>query len=281
MVPDAICIAVSSTVGTANMIAQQLQITYRSNTFLAATNEKLFKPRNCYAMIMTYKPEMADELILQADYTSPTSIALSKSLQQNSKAKELLRRLQKSAGTTTEAQIPECAELIHPNIDQALTSNSFTQSEQTSLTKNGVIINDYLDRRARTDFAAKYPLSKITATLPQDSQYVNRFADPNHPINSGSIFGLLSGGTFDPIASGRVRRAEQHVKKHGQTPLTDQERHDAYMGRKVRGRVTGTPSKTLPLVGNVLKKDVLYLLIVELPSEEQIQSVGLRLQALQ
>ena len=161
---------------------------------------------------------MADELILQADYTSPTSITLSKSLQQNSKAKELLRRLQKSAGTTTEAQIPECAELIHPNIDQALTSISLTQSEQISLTKNGVIINDYLDRRARTDFAAKYSLSKITATLPQNFQYVNRFADPNHPISSGSIFGPLSGGTFDPIASGRVRRAEQRVKKHGQTP---------------------------------------------------------------
>ena len=76
---------------------------------------------------------------------------------------------------------------------------------------------------------------------------------------------------------GRVQLAKQHGRKHGQEELTEAEKHDAYMGRKVRGRVTGTPSKRLPVIGKLLKKDVLYLIIVNLPSEEEIREVEERL----
>ena len=76
---------------------------------------------------------------------------------------------------------------------------------------------------------------------------------------------------------GRVQRAKPYGRKHGQEELTEAEKHDAYMGRKVRGRVTGTPSKTLPVIGKLLKKDVLYLIIVNLPSEEEIREIGERL----
>ena len=75
-------------------------------------------------------------------------------------------------------------------------------------------------------------------------------------------------------------RAETNAKKNGQPPLTETERHEAYMVRKVRGRVTGTPSKSLPLLGKMLKRDVLYLIIVELPSDEQIREVEIKIQGL-
>ena len=100
-------------------------------------------------------------------------------------------------------------------------------------------------------------------------------------MNSGSIFGLLSGGNFDPIASGRVRRAEKHARKHGQPPLTEEEKHGAYMGRKVRGRVTGTPSKKIPILGKMMKKDVLYLVIVDLPTEQQMTNVRQQFEAIE
>ena len=102
---------------------------------------------------------------------------------------------------------------------------------------------------------------------------VNRYADPDHPVNNGSLFGMLTGGAYDPIGAGRITRAEAKAKKQGETPLTEEERHDALMGRKVRGRVTGTPSKSIPLIGKILHKDVLYLIIVNLPTEQEMEDL--------
>lgn len=278
LVPSTICIAVSVAVGTANRIAQETQVRYRTSSYLEKANKEIFMPRNCFAMLMTYKPDMADQLVLQAD-TDAFGSPMLKSLSSGNKAKDLARRLRVSSGSTTEAQMPECAPLVYPGIDRALASTQLSEGARSSLKNNSAIVNHYLDRRAQTEFTMKNPNSKITQALPpQQSPYVNRFADPNHPVNAGSIFALLSGGTFDPIASSRIRRAEAHAKRNGQPPLTDVEKHDAYMGRKVRGRVTGTPSKQIPIIGKILKKDVLYLIIVEMPTEQQIADVGRSLQ---
>lgn len=53
----------------------------------------------------------------------------------------------------------------------------------------------------------------------QESRYVNHFADQVHPVKSRSISRLLSGDTFDPIASGRMTRAEFHAKNGGHLSL--------------------------------------------------------------
>lgn len=280
MVPSTICMAVSVSVGTVNSVAQELQIRYRGNKFLDAKNEEIFKPRGLYAMVMTWAPDKAEELVMTADVSDPTTKAVVKDSSTTSSAKKLLRSLRTSSGTTTESQLPECAPLIHPALDVALTSTSLTK-ESSIMQRNSSVVNDYLDRRSQDLFASKNPDSKLTAAMPVSSpdSYVNRFANPDHPVNNGSIFALLSGGTFDPIGAGRVRRAEAKAKRKGEEPLTDRERHDALMGRKVRGRVTGTPSKELPLIGKVLKKDVLYLVVVNLPTDEEIAAAAEKLKA--
>lgn len=273
MIPDATCFAVSTAVGTASQIAQELQIRYKTNSCLDEMNIKLFQPHGSFAMIMTYKPDMEDEPVLTVD-TNQMDVAVFKSLN-NSKAKELFRRLRKSSGKTPESQIPDCAPLIYPSLDLVLSSNELTKQSSAK----AKAVNAYLDQRAQTVFQTKNPNSKLTQIAPpQEKPYVNRFADPNHPVNSGSIFGLLTGGAFDPIAAGRVQRAERHARKHGQPPLSDVEKHDAYMGRKVRGRVTGTPSKST-IIGKMMKKDVLYLVVVDLPTQEQLDSMRLQLES--
>jgi hypothetical protein len=280
MVPNHICLAVSIAVGTANTVAEELQVRYRSNGFLDKANEEIFKPRGLYAMVMTWAPDKPDDLVMGVDTADPTTTALLKDSTTTSSTKQLLRRLRTSSGTTTEAQIPECAPLIHPVLDVALTSSAVSANGNV-LKQNSTIINDYLDRRSRSTFASENPKSKITAAMPDQSAntYVNRFANPDHPVNNGSVFALLTGGTFDPIGYSRVSRAEAAAKKQGQEPLTETERHDALMGRKVRGRVTGTPSKEIPLLGKMLKKDVLYLVVVNLPTDEEVQEVTERLRA--
>lgn len=223
-------------------------------------------------MVMTYKPDMADDMILRADVTDPTSFALSENLEEGSKAKEVPRRLRKSSDVArNDMQIPECAPLVYPFLDVASTSQSLSPN---SLKHNTAFINDYLDQRAPVDFVTFNPNSKIAKSLPpQEKKLVNRFADPDHPVNSSSLFGLITGGTFDPISMGRVRRAEAKAKRKGEPPLTEQEKHDAYMGRKVRARVTGTPSKTIPIISKMLQKDVLSLIIVNIPTEAEIKDV--------
>ncbi|KAG9780008.1 hypothetical protein KCU88_g3873, partial [Aureobasidium melanogenum] len=169
--------------------------------------------------------------------------------------------------------LPEAAPLVYPALDMVLSSKAVTKTKSGANIKS-LVIQEYLDRRAQADFMHEYPGSKLSTMIqPEPKKPVNRFADPNHPVNSGSIFGLVTGGTWDPVAQGRIRRAEDKAKRNGEPPLTAEERHDAYMGRKVRGRVTGTPSKQLPIIGKSLKKDVLYLAIVNLPTEEELERV--------
>lgn len=275
MIPSEIAAAVTFAVGTVNQTAQEIQVRYRTNKCLDETNQKLFQPHGCYAMIMTYKPDMADEPVLEVN---PVDQALTRSLNADTHTKQLLRRLRPSSGKTTETQLPKFAPLIYPSLDLVLTSNQLTK--QTSPKERARVVNEYLDQRAQTEFQTKNPRSKLSQVAPpQEKQYINRFADPNHPVNSGSIFGLLSGGNFDPIASSRVRRAERHARKHGQPLLTNEEKHDAYMGRKVRGRITGTPSKEIPILGKMMKKDILYLVIVDLPTEQQMADIKQQLES--
>ena len=200
LVPSSICLAVSTAVGTvsfsqlqqrpalaishcpsstetlkmsqANQIAQELQMRFRTNTFLDKINEALFMPCGLLAMVMAYKPDSPDDLILQADTTSPTDRATFKTVQvANNKTKQLLRRIRMHSGKATDVGIPECAPLVYPALDLALASNRLTE-QKSLLSRNAEIVNDYLDRRAQTDFTQKHPTSKITSALPpQEKPY--------------------------------------------------------------------------------------------------------------
>jgi hypothetical protein len=50
------------------------------------------------------------------------------------------------------------------------------------------------------------------------------------------------------------------------------------MGRNVRGRVIGTPSKAIPLLGKLLKRDVQYLVIFNMPVEEEMATMRLTIE---
>lgn len=298
LVPSTICMAVSTAVGTANAVAQELQTRYRTNKYLDNINESLFMPRGLYVMVMAYNPDEADQPILQADISDPTAISLVKSLSRTSNTNILSQKLSRfrlASGTVKhDIQMPEPAPLIYPALDQAYLLNTPNQTPQPQSQSQSLIptqsttstkiktkspttisttttIQTYLDHRSQTLFKTTNPTSKLSQTYGPQPKFTNRFCDPNHPVNSGSIFGLISGGTFDPIAAGRVRRAEYHAQRHGGVPLTESERHDAYMGRKVRGRSTGTPSREIPILGKMLKKGVLYLVVVNLPGDEEVR----------
>ena len=156
MVPSTICFAVSTAVGTANQIAQKLQIRYRTNTFLDQINERMFRPRGLFCMAVTYKPGTTEDLVLEADMDSPNDVALFKAITSNSKSKKLMRKLRLSNCKSTEKQLPEFAPLIYPNLDLVLASQDLTK-QSSFMAKNNRVVQYYLDRRSKQTSLPRTP----------------------------------------------------------------------------------------------------------------------------
>jgi hypothetical protein len=269
-VPDPIVMATTIAIQVAAGTAAELQARYRTNSFLDQINASLFKPRGLYAMIMTFKPERPTERYFNTNINDATSIALTKSISPpTSSLNANMRNIRLSSGVTTgEMSLPESAPLIYPALDTAAanaasTDQALPDKKQNALKSSGGFLADYLDRRAQAEYAGSNPNSKL-AVPPPSEKFASRYSDPNHPANSGTIFALLTGGHFDPKGRKRGRRAERRARKRG-VPLTETDIKNAEMGRRPMGRQG--------LIRRVLQKDVLYLMIVNLPTEQEMDVV--------
>jgi hypothetical protein len=269
-VPNPIAMATSVAIQVASGTAQELQARYRTNTFLDQMNESLFKPRGLYAMIMTFKPERPTERYFNTDINDATSAALAKSITPPTSSLNVhLHNIRLSSGVSKgEMSLPESAPLIYPALDVAAanvasTDQALPEKKQSALKSSGNFIAEYLDRRAQAEYAGANPNSKLTGP-PPSKQFASRYSDPNHPANSGTILGLLTGGHFDPKARRRGRKAERRARRRG-VPLAEADIKNAEMGRKPMGRQG--------LIRRVLQKNVLYLMIVNLPTTQEMDSV--------
>jgi hypothetical protein len=274
MVPSVIAMAVATATSAATRVAIEGQGRYRSNSYLDQINEKLFNPRNLHCVIMTFKPESSQQFI-DVDM-SRTNEALTKSMNHEHK----LGKMKASSGTSKgEFTIPEAAPLVYPTIDKvAFATSEHLQAlpapKQNALKRSSAFLQDYLDRRAEAEYAGTHGEgSKLTVPGATDQQkFASRYSDPNHPANSGSIIALLTGGAIDPRAKILGKRADLRAKRSGQA-LTEQDRHNIAMGRG------GPPKKHAPVRGTmrkVLSENVVYMLIAEIPSPEEIVKMTAR-----
>ena len=268
--PEPIVMAASIAVQVAARTAQELQARHRTNTFLDQTNASFFMPRGLYAMIMTFKPDRPMDRVINTNVNDATSMALTKSLSPpTSSLTANLRTIRLSSGVSKgEMSLPDSAPLIYPALDAAAVSAASTdqalpEKKQNALKSSSGFLADYLDRRAQAEYAGTNPNSQL-AGPPPSKLFASRYADPNHPANSGTILALLTGGHFDPKAKRRGRRAERRARRRG-IPLTENDVRNAELGRKPMGRQG--------LIKRVLQKDVLYLMIVNLPSQEEMNAV--------
>ena len=269
-VPEPIIMATTIAIQVATGTAQELQARYRTNTFLDQINTSLFKPRGLYAMIMTFKPERPTERYFNANINDSTSNALTKyNSPPTSGLNANMRMIRLSSGTSKgEMSLPESAPLVYPALDAAAinaasTNQALSEQKQKELKSSGGFVADYLDRRAHAAYISANPNSKLMGAAPS-KQFASRFSDPDHPANSGTILGLLTGGHYDPKARKRGRRAQRKARRRG-VQLTEVDIKNAEMGRK--------PMARPGLIKRVLQKDVLYLMIVNLPSEQEMDGV--------
>lgn len=310
LAPSVIAIAVTTAVQFAAKTAQEVQARYRTNNFLDEVNKDLFMPRGLYAMIVKWSPEQHQNLpdgaymaeIGMENVDLLTAKAITKYMPDGSAApatttndrlRSYGRRFRVASGSSVgESAMPTaCASLIFPGLSEFASATSPTPSSMDSGTntpnansaagpeKRGTkkFIADYFDRRAQASYIAANPSSTLAAQH-QAPQFRSRFADPNHAANSGNIVSLVTGGA---IQGGVRRRARRQLGKelggrrgYREARGRDGDGSEEYVDRRRRRETRkgkGPVGMALGGVKKVLHEGVLYLMIVNLPSESEMQ----------
>lgn len=131
--------------------AQEIQRRHRTNTFLDAMNEQLFKPRGLYAMVFTYKPEATRPI--DAQQLNINEVIARYSSHDSGRMKETMKDLRTSSGTTYgQLEIPHAAPLVFPALDEAAFGGD--AKKQNALKGTGKFMADYLDRRAQARYVS-------------------------------------------------------------------------------------------------------------------------------
>ncbi|KAL2428750.1 Burnettramic acids biosynthesis cluster protein E [Exophiala dermatitidis] len=273
-VPSPIAMGVSIAVQAANRTAQEVQSRYRRNTYLDQINETLFKPRGLYCMIMTFKPDNPHEPVMGMDVrslspsTSEQQALLKATAVPESGMSRQTKKIRLTSGVSQgEMSLPQAAPLVYPGLDAVLAKQEeeVSPSRLKGLKASAGFVSDYLDRRAQARYAGTNPDSRLAVAPPPEKKFASRFSDPNHPANSGTILGLVTGGKFDPKAKRRGQRAQELARAQGYE-LSETEIRNAEMGRE-------PPRPKKGLVRRILHKDVLYLTVVNLPSEAEMKEM--------
>ena len=192
-------------------------------------------------MLMTYKPN------IHKWSSGPTDItqSITKSANPEGLTHKFTNNLKFSGGKShTEMEIPQAAPLIFPALESPSndsTSEEAAHKKDSTFKKSTAFVNDYMDRRAQASYTADNPHSSLS--VPQEQKFASRFSDPTHPANSGNLISLVTGGAYDP----RARRRQKGI------------------GGRIR-KATGLEGG----IKKVLRQDVLYLMVVNMPSEEEM-----------
>lgn len=222
----------------------------RTKSFLDKVNIDLFEPRGLFAMVMTFKPDQQSR-VLPVDTSSPKAMVMrTLSNQINGSSNR-----NKANTTYGELQLPPAAPLIFPSIDDLPESGA-----KNNMQKTGQFIGDFMDRRARAKYNHQNPDSALTVDAPR---FASRFGDPNHPANNGGLIGLVTGGAVSK------RSMRQGIIN---SDSSDEERRSRR--RNQNSIAQDQQSLIKGLKGKVMKSDVLYLMIVNKPTEAEMAAAN-------
>ncbi|KAL6876954.1 hypothetical protein J3F83DRAFT_430846 [Trichoderma novae-zelandiae] len=281
-VPEPVTIAVSIAAQTGTQVSLQAHSRSKTNTFLNKMNAEFFRPLGLIAVIMTWKPSRAGEVVTQVTFDA----ALEQATQNASgprpgAASGFNNKMQASHGTTS-FEWPESAPLVFPTLDKLASTPEGRQAvEDAGKKPNGVMrsvnfATDYMDKRSQAQWANEHPESRL-AQLNVKPEFHSRYADPNHPASSGSLLALLTGGAV----SGRVSE-RRRAKRDGRAARREHRSERKEAKREQRGpTIIGTvgPRALIRGIKKFIHEDVLYLMIANLPSTEEMAAAEQFLQA--
>ncbi|MCJ1435820.1 hypothetical protein MMC27_005196 [Xylographa pallens] len=244
-VPSVAAMVTSISVMVVVGVAKEIQSRARSNSFLDQLNEKFFQPRGLYCVIMTYKPES----ISSHETVDITKTIQSKIDPSGSGWHEKMNKMKASSGKTYgELEMPLAASLIYPALDAAANATSDEKQKQNALKKS-------------QKFAGENMESSLS--VPQTTEFASRYSDPNHAANNGSLISLVTGGNINP----QPRRDDRRERHSGR-----REKRGGLISSMIRPTSATKGGKKESPIRRLLKKDVLYLMIVNMPTEEELSA---------
>ncbi|KAI9718090.1 MAG: hypothetical protein M1812_004348 [Candelaria pacifica] len=277
MVPEP-ATQIASAVGSVVVeTARRVTILKQTNKFLEQMNDKLFKPHGLFCLMMSFKPGRGSS-------AEPMDITQRIAKSGNSGMMNSLRR--SDGKTIGELQLPEAAPLIFPALD-ALPEEQKVNAFKSS----GNFMADYFDRRAQAIYIAQNPDSKLNVAPPP--KFASRYSDPNHPANSGSIVALATGGKIVMPMRKEGRRSGGPIGlvklavgvASGNSSVRGEEEYRGGKGGGLGGGLGGgrgrrqrssdterRPKGPIGMARRSLKQDVVYLMVVNMPSEQEMEA---------
>ncbi|KAK3169983.1 hypothetical protein OEA41_009368 [Lepraria neglecta] len=248
-VPSVTAMAAATSIQVAAGTAIGLQRIHRTNTFLDEINDHFFHPRGVHALLMSYKPERSTFSSAQVDISHTITSSVTKPESMGGKIKDNMKFT--TGKTYTEMELPASAPLIFPDLDAAADADEDTEDakkKQNFFKKGNKFVGEYMDRRAQAEYGYENPNSQLS--VPDQKPFASRYSDPTHPASSGSLISLVTGGKVDPKGIRQGRRQAKGPR--------------GPVGRLRKATGTDKPIKKL------IRQNVVYLMIVNLPSEEEM-----------
>ncbi|KAK3635351.1 hypothetical protein LTR56_014776 [Elasticomyces elasticus] len=234
--PDLTTQVVLMGIQVAAAAAAEAQGRQRTNSFLDRMNEELFRPAGLYALIMKYKPEATStgdseatvasrgssmrselvdlsttEIVAKYDQTvcepSDEKAACSRRVSLGMPVDRKNFRLA-SGITQGSMNLPDSAPLTFPDIDEAFAKNKEAFKDKAKDARS--FLADYLDRRARMQYARDDPDSRL-ALSETHWAFKAELANPKHSLYQGGILHLASGGKLAP----RVVKRDEKMRDEG------------------------------------------------------------------
>jgi hypothetical protein len=227
---------------------------YKQNKYLDEMNEKFFKPRGLYCMIIKHKLSR-NELYETVDIDR--NIAQEVTERDTANRSMWKNLVSASAGTTKhEEEVPEAAPLIFPYLEIL-----DEKQKENEIRRFGHVMQDYFDRRSHAQFEAQHPDSKIPTAPRKES--AGRYADPNHPASQGGMVSIVTGGKYNPTSSRLSGMQERRNARRARLDLS---------GQPTGPNASEQRKQQRPL-RRMLKEDALYLIVVNMPSKDEMAKV--------
>lgn len=131
----------------------------RTNSFMDDMNEKIFKPRGLYALIMKYNPHANTTLDVQQ---MDTSRLIAK---RGTHEKDFFRKVA-SGETQGELEMPETAPLVFPALDDVATSvvQPGDVEKRNAFMRSTKFVSNYYDKRAQAEYVCSHLFSLLRKT---------------------------------------------------------------------------------------------------------------------
>jgi hypothetical protein len=231
---------------------------YQGNKYLDGINEGYLRPRGLYALLWSFRPKSSKaEATVELSAEEKVEEAMLKRVEGGGRWSGV------SGQAHWEHHLPEAMPLVFPDLDEDAQVEGGKKK----------FLKEYKDRRARARFAQLHPESKLNV-LPKE-EFASRYSDPSHPASNGNIVNFLSGGKIDrpnlkerrTIMKGMVTGKGRMSPAEARRELIEKESGRADEGKK--GPVKGM----VGAMGRRIHEDVVYLMVVNMPSEEELREI--------